>query len=45
MTRVIVSLVVNAPPTEAWDLIDDWVGRTAPPEVDSVNIDVDEEVE
>lgn len=44
-TRVIISVVVNAPPREAWAIVDDWVGLTAPDSIDSVNVEVDEEVE
>lgn len=44
-TQVTVTLFVNASPQEAWDLIDEWVGRTAPAEVDSVGVHVEEEVQ
>lgn len=39
-TTVLVRLEVNAPAQEAWELIDDWVGRTAPVEVDTITTKV-----
>ncbi len=41
-TQVTVTLFVNASPQEAWNLIDEWVGLTAPAEVDSVGIQVED---
>lgn len=37
-TTVVVTASVNAPPGDAWELIDNWVGLTAPDEVDSFNV-------
>lgn len=36
---VTLNLVVNADPQEAWEIIDRWVGTTAPEEIDSVHWD------
>ena len=37
-TTVTVTLAVNADSAEAWTIIDEWVGTTAPHSVDSVSI-------
>lgn len=39
-TKVTLTLYVNADPADAWELVDHWVGLTAPEEIDSLNIEV-----
>lgn len=38
-TVITITFVVNADAEESWELVDQWVGTTAPEEIDSFHVD------
>ncbi len=38
-TVMTITFVVNADPGEAWEMVDHWIGTTAPEAIDSFHVD------
>ena len=44
-SKVTITMYVNADPQETWEIMDEWIGKTAPEEVDSFGVHVEPEEE